>query len=122
MATFTVTAKNPQPEIALQLARQRFCPPSHAWWLVLSARQVTGQKYYCNALAGESEYDITINSDLTVSCNCQDYDGTGHLGDLRKNSFEEIFFGPVAQKFQRRSGERENSDSDLRALRFDFAG
>jgi hypothetical protein len=41
-----------------------------------------------------------INSDLTVSCNCQDYDGSGHLGDLRKNSFEEIFFGPVAQKFR----------------------
>jgi MoaA/NifB/PqqE/SkfB family radical SAM enzyme len=68
-------------------------------WLELRAA-VTGQKYHCNALAGESEYDITVNSDLTVSCNCQDYDGTGHLGDLRKNSFEEIFFGPVAQKFR----------------------
>src|SRR3954469_18406278 len=62
--------------------------------------RVTGRKFYCNALAGESEYDITINSDLTVSCNCQDYDGTGHIGDLRKNSFEEVFFGPVAQKFR----------------------
>src|SRR4051812_8816715 len=62
--------------------------------------KVTGRKYYCNALAGESEYDLTINSDLTVSCNCQDYDGSGHIGDLRKNSFEEIFFGPVAQKFR----------------------
>jgi MoaA/NifB/PqqE/SkfB family radical SAM enzyme len=60
----------------------------------------TGRKYYCPALAGESEYSITINSDLTVSCNCQDYDGTGHLGDLRKNSFEEVFFGPVAEKFR----------------------
>jgi MoaA/NifB/PqqE/SkfB family radical SAM enzyme len=68
-------------------------------WFELRAK-VTGQKYYCNALAGESEYDITINSDLTVSCTCQDYDGSGHLGDLRKNSFEEIFFGPVAKKFQ----------------------
>ena len=68
-------------------------------WYQLKAR-VTGRNYYCNALAGESEYDITINSDLTVSCNCQDYDGTGHIGDLRKNSFEEIFFGPVAQKFR----------------------
>ena len=60
----------------------------------------TGRKYYCPALSGESEYSITINSDLTVSCNCQDYDGTGHLGDLRKNSFEEVFFGPVAEKFR----------------------
>src|ERR1017187_8090973 len=62
--------------------------------------KITGQKYYCNALVGESEYGITINSDLTVSCSCQDYDGSGHLGDLKKNSFEEIFHGPVAQKFQ----------------------
>jgi MoaA/NifB/PqqE/SkfB family radical SAM enzyme len=68
-------------------------------WLELRAR-VSGQKYYCHALAGEADYDITINSDLTVSCCCQDYDGTGHLGSLRKNSFEEIFFGPVAQKFR----------------------
>jgi MoaA/NifB/PqqE/SkfB family radical SAM enzyme len=60
----------------------------------------TGQKYNCIALAGESEYNITINSDRTISCNCQDYDGTGHIGDLKQNSFEEIFFGPVAQKFR----------------------
>ena len=62
--------------------------------------RVTGRKFYCNALAGESEYDITVNSDLTVSCNCQDYDGSGHIGDLRKSTFEEVFFGPVAQKFR----------------------
>ena len=68
-------------------------------WLEVRAK-ITGQKYSCVALNGESEYNITINSDMTVSCNCQDYDGTGHLGDLRKNSFEEIFFGPVAQKFR----------------------
>ncbi|HEU6447491.1 MAG TPA: radical SAM protein [Verrucomicrobiae bacterium] len=68
-------------------------------WRELKAK-ISGQKFYCNALAGESDYNITINSDLTVSCNCQDYDGSGHLGDLRKNSFEEIFFGPVAQKFR----------------------
>jgi MoaA/NifB/PqqE/SkfB family radical SAM enzyme len=68
-------------------------------WLELRAK-VTGRKYDCVALAGESEYNITVNSDLTLSCNCQDYDGSGHLGDLRKNSFEEIFFGPVAQKFR----------------------
>jgi MoaA/NifB/PqqE/SkfB family radical SAM enzyme len=43
---------------------------------------------------------MTINSDLTVSCNCQDYDGSGHIGDLKNNSFEEIFFGETAQKFR----------------------
>ena len=68
-------------------------------WLEWRAK-ITGRKYYCVALAGESDYNISINSDLTVSCNCQDTDGSGHLGDLRKNSFEEVFFGPVAQKFR----------------------
>ena len=67
-------------------------------WIELRAK-IAGQKFYCSALAGESDYNITINSDLTVSCNCQDYDGSGHIGDLRKNSFEEVFFGLVAKKF-----------------------
>jgi len=68
-------------------------------WLWLRAK-ITGRGYRCVALEGESEYNITINSDLTVSCNCQDYDGTGHIGDLKKNSFAEVFFGPVATKFR----------------------
>jgi len=68
-------------------------------WLELRVK-VTGRGYYCSALAGESDYNITVNSDLTVSCNCQDYDGTGHIGDLRKNTFTEVYFGPVAQHFR----------------------
>ena len=67
------------------------------FYLELKAK-VTGRGYYCAALHGESEYNITINSDLTVSCNCQDYEGIGHIGDLHKNSFEEVFAGPVAQR------------------------
>jgi uncharacterized Fe-S cluster-containing radical SAM superfamily protein len=69
------------------------------WWFELRAK-VTGRGYYCSTLAGQEDYNLTINSDLTVSCSCQDYDGTGHIGDLRKNTFEEIYFGPVAQKFR----------------------
>jgi len=68
-------------------------------WMELTAK-VKGERFYCRALAGESEYNITINCDLTVSCSCQDYDGSGHLGDLNKASFQEVFFGPVAQKFR----------------------
>jgi hypothetical protein len=64
-----------------------------------SAR-LKGQRFYCRALGGESDYNLTINCDLTVSCSCQDYDGSGHLGDLNKNSFQEVFFGPVAQRFR----------------------
>ena len=59
-----------------------------------------GERFYCRALSGESEYNLTINCDLTVSCSCQDYDGSGHLGDLNKTSFEEIYYGPVARRFR----------------------
>ncbi|MCX6922345.1 MAG: radical SAM protein, partial [Verrucomicrobia bacterium] len=68
-------------------------------YLEWSAR-LKGQRFCCRALSGESEYNLTINCDLTVSCSCQDYDGSGHLGDLNKNSFPEVFFGPVAQRFR----------------------
>ena len=87
-------------------------PKTRLNWLVSSLERRLASKrrelearirdsgYYCAALAGESGYNITINSDLTVSCNCQDYDGKGHIGDLRKNSFEEVFFGPIAARFR----------------------
>ena len=68
----------------------------HEWKAKLS-----GRSFYCSALQGESEYNITINSDSTVSCNCQDYEGTGHIGDLRKESFEQVFFGHTANHFRR---------------------
>lgn len=67
----------------------------HEW----SAR-LKGERFYCRALAGESEYSITVNCDSTVSCSCQDYDGSGHLGDLKSNSFKDVFFGPVARRFR----------------------
>ena len=66
------------------------------FYLEWSAR-LRGRRFYCSALAGESEYNITVNCDLTVSCNCQDYNGSGHIGDLNKNSFREVFFSPQAQ-------------------------
>ena len=62
--------------------------------------KLRGQRFSCRALAGEADYNITINCDLTVSCNCQDYNGSGHIGDLNKNTFKEVFFGPVAQHFR----------------------
>lgn len=55
---------------------------------------------YCKALAGESDYDICINSDMTVSCNCRDYDGQGHIGDLRSETLAEIFSGETVRRFQ----------------------
>jgi MoaA/NifB/PqqE/SkfB family radical SAM enzyme len=99
MATTSSLRKIRNPKTRFNWRVSDFVRKVTTWWLELRAR-LTGQKYYCQALAGEADYDITINSDLTVSCNCQDYDGTGHLGNLRQNSFEDIFYGPVAQKFR----------------------
>ena len=97
---------NPPPSRAIRNPKTRFnwrvsdfIRRMMSRWFELRAR-VTGRGYYCSALAGESDYNITVNSDLTVSCNCQDYDGTGHIGDLRKNTFAEVYFGPVAQRFR----------------------
>ena len=54
---------------------------------------IKGKRFYCQALAGESNYDISINSDMTVSCSCADFDGSGILGDFSSDSFETIFGG-----------------------------
>lgn len=56
--------------------------------------------YYCRALSGESNYNICVNSDMSVSCNCSDYDGKGHIGDLRRQSLQEIFDGDTAHLFR----------------------
>ena len=54
------------------------------------------QYFYCRALAGESGYNISINSDLTVSCSCQDSLMEGQIGDIKVNTFKEIFYGEKA--------------------------
>ncbi|MBI3185478.1 MAG: radical SAM protein [Myxococcales bacterium] len=67
----------------------------------LTARARTrGQRFRCEALSGSSNYNISINCDLTVSCNCQDYDGRGRLGSLREQTLEEVFSGPTAREFR----------------------
>lgn len=58
--------------------------------------------YYCKALTGDSDYNICINSDMTVSCNCWDDDGSGHIGDLNHQTLEQIFHGKVAQSFRKK--------------------
>jgi uncharacterized Fe-S cluster-containing radical SAM superfamily protein len=65
----------------------------------LSAR-AAGRRFYCNALTGDSDYSISVNSDMSVSCNCQDYDGTGRIGDLSRQDLAEIFSGAVAASFR----------------------
>ena len=61
---------------------------------------VRNESFFCKALAGESDYNISINSDMTVSCNCQDFDGLGRIGDLNLHSLAQIFSGSTACKFR----------------------
>lgn len=56
--------------------------------------------FRCRALAGESDFNICINADMTVSCNCQDFNGLGRIGSLSSQSLEEIFNGPIACGFR----------------------
>lgn len=74
---------------------------SVAFYCANLARDVRKEAYYCNALSGNSDYNICINSDMTVSCNCVDIDGSGHIGDLSSNTLEEIFAGATADRFRR---------------------
>lgn len=99
MAASPASQSNRNPNARLNWRVSNVLRWSISRWLEISAK-LTGRKYVCTALQGESDYNVTINSDLTVSCNCQDYDGSGHLGDLKKNSFDEIFFGDVANRFR----------------------
>ena len=50
-----------------------------------------GRKVFtCGVLNGTSTYNLAVNSDMTVSCNCQDFDGSGKLGDLTEKSLKMI--------------------------------
>lgn len=89
---------------ALQLSKGLHYHLTSLTWR-LKAR-FRNQSFFCRALAGESSYNVCINSDLTVSCNCQDFDGSGHIGDLRTETLEQIFRGDVAGKFRRALAER----------------
>lgn len=48
------------------------------------------EHYICKVLAGLSSYDLSVNADMTVSCNCM-LRVAGKLGDLREQSLEEIY-------------------------------
>ncbi len=60
-----------------------------------------GKRFYCRVLAGESDYNLVVNCDMSVSCNCNDVDGTGKLGDLRQKTLHEIISDKKARSFRR---------------------
>lgn len=65
-------------------------------------RRRSGGCYQCRVLQGRSEYNLCVNCDMTVSCNCNDVDGAGILGDLRRDSLESILDGDTAAHFRKR--------------------
>jgi pyruvate-formate lyase-activating enzyme len=51
-------------------------------------------------LSGTSGYNLSVNSDMSVSCNCQADGGEGRLGNLRECDLAGILSGPVANRFR----------------------
>lgn len=96
-------------------------------YLTTKAR-LRGKAFFCAALAGGSEVNLCINSDLTVSCTCHDVDGTGHLGDLARDSLPAILSGPTAKRFREELARGRlptplcSRCGDLRTVRRDEAG
>ena len=68
--------------------------------LQLGAKLV-GRRFACQSLSGMVRDGIFVNSDMTVSCNCQDIDGSGQLGSLRESALEELLSGQTAGRFRR---------------------
>ena len=64
--------------------------------------RLSGKRFACRALSGGSEYNISVNCDMTVSCSCADGDGSGEIGDLSSQTLAEVFDGPQATALRRR--------------------
>ncbi len=57
------------------------------------------EHYLCKVLAGLSGFDLSINADMSVSCNCILRE-CGKLGDLRKQTLLEIFDSDEVRKIR----------------------
>lgn len=75
--------------------------------------KVTNRRFSCRALEGDSFYNIAINSDFSISCNCNDIYGFGKLGSLEKQDFSKIFFGKKANYFRNSLSKRKTADYKL---------
>ena len=67
---------------------------------MMAKARILGKRFFCTALAGGSDVNVCINSDMTLSCTCHDVDGSGHIADLRRQSLEEAFSTGKAQQFR----------------------
>jgi pyruvate-formate lyase-activating enzyme len=75
------------------------CHRKRVGWRIKA--RLRNEVFGCRALQGESNYNICINCDLTVSCNCRDFAGSGQLGSLREGTLEQIFHGERAENLRR---------------------
>lgn len=57
--------------------------------------------FSCKTLSGIGEYSLSVNSDMTLSCTCMDFEGRGYLGDLRKQTILQLFNGDIANSFRK---------------------
>lgn len=80
-------------------AARRFRAALKRFTLLAGAR-FRGRSFHCNVLSGTSDYNLSVNSDMSVSCNCQADGGAGRLGNLRDCGLAEILSGPVANRFR----------------------
>ena len=90
---FDIETFNHQLRIALRVARKLAFELGAA---------LAGKRFYCSALSGDSNYNICVNSDMTVSCNCRDMDGTGRIGDLARGNLDDVFKSSTANRFRLR--------------------
>ena len=68
--------------------------------LLTAKARLRGRGFVCDSFQGTASIGVCINSDLMLSCGCRDLDGSGHVGNLREQSFEDVFLGPTAQSFR----------------------
>lgn len=62
------------------------------------AVKIRGKAFGCANLQTGDE--MCINSDMSVACSCMDRDLSAILGNLKRDSFDDIFNGPTAGRFR----------------------
>ena len=59
-------------------------------YVVLKGYKGKDNCYICKVLSGISDYNLSVNADMTVSCNCKLREA-GQLGNLKNESFFDIY-------------------------------
>ena len=68
--------------------------------LMMLRAKARGEVFRCRSLDGLSDYNLGVQCDMSVVCNCQDTDGSGHIGDLKSDSLRGILNGRRATEMR----------------------